>query len=366
MKYLRGLDGVRAVAILLVMLFHFYYLLEVGWIGVQLFFVLSGYLITSILLEDKRDTVLSFYLKRFYWRRSLRVFPLYYLYLLFVAIAFLITGYPGDFLSTSPFLFTYTYNYFPLFNELNFDTLFTHFWSLSVEEQFYLIWPFIIFFFDKRVLKFVIGGIILLSPLLRFAVGFVLEGQFDASNIGEIIYRLTPMQLDGFAFGAAIPVFALDEKRWRFKPLFLAFLLLFVGVGLVNMLSFGEAKSISWSSLGFPIGAMDFFSHVWSYSLINLLSLFLILYTIKGDNNDLLIKLFNSKVMVEIGRVSYGLYVYHWVLFALYRKYIGRMIDSKALSFLLFLLICYIVSYLSYRFFESRFISLKNRKFIKK
>ncbi|MCV9385033.1 acyltransferase family protein [Reichenbachiella ulvae] len=347
------------------MLFHFYYLLEVGWIGVQLFFVLSGFLITSILLEDKKEASLSFYLKRFYWRRSLRVFPLYYLYLFLVLGVFVIAGYPRDFLSTSPYLFTYTYNYFPLFNELHFDTLFTHFWSLSVEEQFYFIWPFIIFFFNRRILKFVIIGIVLLSPVLRLLAGIIMEGEFEASQIGEIIYRLTPMQLDGFAFGAAIPVFALDEREWKVKPLMIGCFLLFIVAGIVNMLLFGEVESVSWTSLGFPIGNMELYSHVWSYTLINLLSLLLILYAIKGNSSDWLIRLFNSRIMVEIGKVSYGLYVYHWVLFALYRKYIGKVIDNRALSFVVFLVICYLVSYFSYRFFESKFISLKNRKFTK-
>ena len=124
MKYIKALDGLRALAILLVMLFHFYFLLEVGWIGVQLFFVLSGYLITSILLNSKTDQ-LGDYLKRFYWRRSLRIFPLYYLYLIAIAVLYLAVHIPADFTNKIPYLVFYNYNHYPVFETLSHDVAFT-------------------------------------------------------------------------------------------------------------------------------------------------------------------------------------------------------------------------------------------------
>src|SRR5689334_13554869 len=94
-QHIKALDGVRGIAILLVILFHYGYL-GCGWIGVQLFFVLSGFLITSILIKDKGQS-LKQYLKRFYWRRSLRIFPLYYLYLFVMLAAFLLFRIPPAF-----------------------------------------------------------------------------------------------------------------------------------------------------------------------------------------------------------------------------------------------------------------------------
>ena len=100
--YIRSLDGLRAVAILLVMLFHFFFILEIGWIGVQIFFVLSGFLITTILLKSKEHSFTS-YVKRFYWRRALRIFPLYYFYLLAVTGIYWLTKTPESFPQKSPF-----------------------------------------------------------------------------------------------------------------------------------------------------------------------------------------------------------------------------------------------------------------------
>ena len=187
MKYIRELDGVRAVAIILVMLFHYYYLLEVGWIGVQLFFVLSGYLITTILLKDK-DQEKGFYLKRFYWRRALRIFPLYYAYLGIFFLAFLFYGYPAFFPDLAPFLFSYTYNIYPLVHNFELNPVFTHFWSLSVEEQFYLFWPFVIYHLNRKQLRIALSLVILLSPLVRFLFGeWLFYLNTEHKDIGQII-----------------------------------------------------------------------------------------------------------------------------------------------------------------------------------
>src|SRR5438552_3870358 len=109
MKYNKSLDGLRGIAILLVILYHFGYL-GAGWAGVQIFFVLSGYLITSILCAEKEQPI-GFYLKRFYWRRSLRIFPLYFGCLLVLSLVYAVSGKPPLFANRWQYLFTYTYNY---------------------------------------------------------------------------------------------------------------------------------------------------------------------------------------------------------------------------------------------------------------
>src|ERR1700692_814482 len=109
MRHVTALDGVRGVAILMVMLFHSLFL-GFGWTGVQVFFVLSGYLITSVLLTDT-DLSLSLYLKRFYWRRALRIFPLYFGVLTLVGTVYLLTGRPAAFGEHWFSLALYTLNY---------------------------------------------------------------------------------------------------------------------------------------------------------------------------------------------------------------------------------------------------------------
>ena len=128
--------------------FH-YGRLGFGWAGVEIFFVLSGFLITSVLLADA-DLPVGLYLKRFYWRRLLRIFPLYYFYLGLVAAAYLMTGRPSLFGRYWPSLLTYTFNFEFLLPSYRNEYTFGHFWSLSIEEQFYLFWPLALYFLDRR------------------------------------------------------------------------------------------------------------------------------------------------------------------------------------------------------------------------
>ena len=135
-KYRPDIDGLRALAVSLILLFHIdYSSLQGGYIGVDFFFVISGFLITSILLKTK-GSFKTMYIN-FLARRSLRIFPLYY----FAILIFVIIGHPVV-LENIGYLLTYTFNYrYPLITQAN---PLGHFWSLSVEEQYYLFWPIIV------------------------------------------------------------------------------------------------------------------------------------------------------------------------------------------------------------------------------
>ena len=149
-----GLDGLRAVAFLIVFFFHTRNL-PVGWMGVQLFFVLSGFLITDILLRMKEQLPRREFFVKFYGRRFLRIFPLYYFYLaLLAAFIFLLPALDLQALNTElgkRFLnhiwvaALYMYDFFHASALFERSRFFTHLWSLSVEEQFYLLWPLLIF-----------------------------------------------------------------------------------------------------------------------------------------------------------------------------------------------------------------------------
>lgn len=361
MKYVKALDGVRALAILLVMLFHFYFLLEVGWIGVQLFFVLSGFLITSILLDSKQDS-LGPYLKRFYWRRSLRIFPLYYLYLIGITLLYIVAQQPNDFLSKLPYLLLYNYNHYPVFHSLAIDTTFTHFWSLSVEEQFYLFWPLLLFFLHERQLKVLLLSIIGLSPFIRWgAFEWLTAHNYPSADIGQIVYRLTISHLDGFAFGALIPLFKLQKQPNLGRNLLLGALIMFIGLGVLNL----ATTTAPISSLGYPNGGMDNYQYIWSYTIINLVSLGLIITVITPKETNWLTWIFERPLLVEIGKVSYGMYVYHWILLAGYRKIIHPYIGYRPVSFLVYLTLTFAISWLSFTLFERFFIQLKD-KFLRK
>ena len=363
-SYIKSLDGVRALAIILVLLFHFYYVLEIGWIGVQMFFVLSGYLITNILLNSKEGSDLSFYLKRFYWRRTLRIFPLYYVYLLVVTAIYLLIGVPKVFPNIAGYLYTYTYNLQPLFSELHFDAFFTHFWSLSVEEQFYLVWPLLIFILNGKQVKYAIIALILSIPLFRYFFGeWIMQSHF--SEPGEVLYRFTISHFDAFAWGGCIAVFQLDKRVNNSRNLLLVSFAIFLFAGLAHL--FTSEQLLPFTSFGYPIGGLGSFQHIWSYILINMFSAALILYLIQHNSDEyLLSRIFRNKVIVEIGKLSYGMYVYHWVLLSLHKKFINPHIGNMVFSFVVYFLLVFLVSYISFYTLESYFLRLKENVFIKK
>ncbi|MEN7550430.1 acyltransferase [Rapidithrix thailandica] len=369
MHYIRSLDGLRAVAILLVIFFHFFFVLEVGWIGVQLFFVLSGFLITSILMKSKSYTF-GPYVKRFYWRRSVRIFPLYYLYLLGVALLFLLIRQPDTFPQKAPYLFTYTFNLAPLFIGYDFDAFFTHFWSLAVEEQFYMVWPFVIFFLSQKQLKWVLPGIMIVSPLARYFFCHWIEAQgiYPEEVIGEIVYRFTLSHLDAFAFGALIPVWGLHKKIQKPGKGFLWALGLVLLAGLSNYYFLKQdGVQLGISSLGFPIGGTANYQHVWSYTLLNFFSMMFILLLINPSGwGGKVAKVLENSFLVMIGKISYGMYLYHWVIFVFHKKLLHAYMPNMFLSFLAYFLIVLLVSLMSYHAFEKRLLQLKDYTFAKK
>lgn len=179
-KHCPELDGLRGVAISMVLIEHAGGLLAVpfdfGYYGVELFFVLSGFLITGILLQAREKY--SIELWRFIWRRAFRIFPLYYACLaLFVLFDY------GSARSHFPWLVSYTWNYWCAFNTPVSNPLF-YLWSLSVEEQFYVVWPFVVLGLRDRRLV-----------LLHFSLGLIVFGY--AQQMYHIVPWMTPMNYTG-------------------------------------------------------------------------------------------------------------------------------------------------------------------------
>ncbi|MBK8781204.1 MAG: acyltransferase [Anaerolineales bacterium] len=162
-----GLDGLRAIAFLMIFGFHTDYL-PFGWMGVQMFFVISGYLITGILLRMKTNLPAGEYFLKFYGRRFFRIFPLYYFYLLLifaVATWFISISYKQNMMQAVidqlGYAVLYVYNFYSAYQGFNSSPFLDHLWSLSVEEQFYIFWPLLIFFVnEKHLKKLFLAGII--------------------------------------------------------------------------------------------------------------------------------------------------------------------------------------------------------------
>ncbi len=369
MNYNRILDGVRGVAIVFVLLFHYQFTFALGWAGVQLFFVLSGFLITSILLKEKGEP-LGFYLKRFYWRRTLRIFPVYYAYIAAILVIFLLTGLPEDYKKLVPWLATYTFNFYPLATTYSYeDYFFMHFWSLSVEEQFYFVWPIVVFLCSRKQLQWILVAVIAGAPVVRFVMAeLMLANGHPAHYVGETVYRFTLSQWDGFAFGALIPVFSLGSKRLPVGRWLALVTLIVVALGIWNALALiHDGRDVLASSLGYQIGELVNYQHVWSYTLLDLLFFLVILFvTYPPENSKPVVNaLLGNSVIVYFGKISYGLYVYHWIVSHAFNKYLKDKLPSVWVGLALYVAVAVTVATISYFIYERPILSLKDRLFAK-
>lgn len=363
---IRGLDGLRFIAFLLIFLCHAGYV-ALGWTGVQLFFVLSGYLITGILIEMRHYASKDYFLK-FYGRRFLRIFPLYYFYLIVVLIVvlfltkFLSYGYINKltlFLDQFPYAITYTFNFFHASSCYKQTQLVSHLWSLSLEEQFYIVWPVLIFITDPKKYKRLFFLVIFSGPLFRlilFLIGHykLLPGLNPDTHIA--IYVLPFSHFDAFAFGALVTQVKIRNPMVQFAILSIIIPVL----GLVTeYLAVGYA---GYNYLGYSMGLSDSFKYLWGYSLINYYFALLIYLVVNQNFASFL----DFKPVKYMGKISYGLYVYHYaVLFytgGLMRKLTGVQFPDVVTS-LCALLLTILISHLSYQYFENPITKLKDRFF---
>lgn len=342
--YHKSLDGVRAIAALMVMVFHFFsgtnlpgsewmFLKKIavfGQTGVTLFFVLSGFLITRILLESKS---LDGYFKNFYFRRVFRIFPLYYFFLLIFYF-----GYPVIFGAASTpfnqqfFYYTYLQNFATTFhwNAIGPD----HFWSLAVEEHFYLFWPFVVYFLTNKQLLYVIIGIVLGALALRV---YMLTEHFD-------VFYFTFTRFDALAIGALLSLLEIKSVFTSFNAR--KFLFVFVGV-LIPTIAI-------WT---FVSGTANVFIQVIKYLLLAIAYFGLIGYVLCLKKEHPIGFFTSSKFMVFTGKISYGLYVYHPFAYRFTKVYIytGHWMVELILGFCL----TYLIAWLSFQWLESPFLKLK-------
>jgi peptidoglycan/LPS O-acetylase OafA/YrhL len=202
----RGLDGLRGTAILAVVVSHYSAwlpttyeavgALQIGWAGVDLFFVISGFLITGILLDAKGA---PHYFRNFYARRALRIFPLYFAFLAATLLLLLAVGSSPQLWRAQPWLWTYTANYWlpmqPTWDR--WTQMVMPLWSLAVEEQFYLAWPLVVFAFSAPALIRICIAVIVAALALRLVL--------TAAGVGWFaIYMWTPARADPLAAGALV------------------------------------------------------------------------------------------------------------------------------------------------------------------
>lgn len=342
------LDGLRGVAILLVIGYHYVTFFSFGWVGVDLFFVLSGFLITGKLIESVET---KRYFFPFYLKRILRIVPLYYmvlvLFLLFLprALPAFVSGSFNKMLEQQFTYWTFTVNLHDAFNGWPNNTILIHFWSLCCEMQFYLIWPFVIYLLKSR-LKW------LWCVLLVFFSGafiFRMAGSEWVSFHNIYRYVLLPSRLDAFSMGALVFLLLKNNQVNRNKNLFLtAAIVSFCGILLImfiNKLKWSYALEVV-STYGYSLNAI-FWAACMAYVL--------------NSKAGIVEKIFSSKLMTSLGRYSYGMYIFHLpvyiIMTKLYVTGIGKA--GKLPVGLLAFVITFFCAWCSFHLLEKHFLKLK-------
>lgn len=362
-----GLDGLRAIAFLLVFAFHTEYL-QFGWVGVSLFFVLSGFLITGILLDMKTTLSTRGYFFKFYGRRFLRIFPLYYFYLVLMTVltAWLLSvayrpHFMQIFLDQVKYAAFYVYDFF--FGTINFKFSFflDHFWSLSVEEQFYIFWPLLILLVPEKSLRKLFLSFVFLGIIFRIMFLLVYRAEifrFFADTVHLAIFPLPFTHMDAFALGAYISRFSLPKAKEQF---FLLFALLPLTGFTAQFLATGDIGAIS--SLGYPHLLPNAYQFIWGYTFLNYFCAVIIYSVVK---HGLFNRFLEWSPLRYLGKISYGLYVYHLpiVWFAIRVRDFGVEDPfAKPVIALTSFLGTLLVASLSYRYLEKPLLNLKDRFF---
>lgn len=364
--YYPALDGLRFFAFFLVFLHHSllnisssnpflgFFLVIIqknGWVGVDLFFVLSGFLITTLLLKERKKFG-RFSLKNFWIRRSLRIWPLYYLALFsgfflipyfgqnFFGVNFTAPKYENEIKNFFLYYVFFAGNWVVSLNGYSNFANISHLWTISVEEQFYFVWPILLQFIRNIKHAVFLGMIIFLASILT---RFYLASQ-NVEHPG--IYTNTLARIDTLTFGAVAALFIFYTKLTaKLKPLF--------------SLKYGFCPFVLFSLVLYRIYLFDpklKFYTVFGYSAVAIFMVFLVLFSISVKKNNFL----TYKPFIFLGKISFGLYIWHIlaldiaipVFNKLYLPFFG--VPAAFLSTVL-------LAMLSYYIYEIRFLKIKER-----
>ena len=350
-KRITELDGLRGLAILMVLLHHFsaggaiYRVASVGWIGVDLFFVLSGFLITGILVNSKQKVG---YYRDFVIRRMFRIFPLYYGLLAIVALIWWHGSAPGG----APEVGLWWYAGFlgnirgAMLNTYGSHSLAVSvFWSLQVEEQFYLLYPFLVAKLTVEKLQILLVSCVVAAPLLRLALLTFIPHSEVASSV------LMPCRMDSLAFGGLV---AIGLRQRRLSLRWVQPLALSSGVlAAASLVATRGHQSDKLRSLTYTLVGLAFSSTVaW------------ILLARQARPEGFLLRGLRSRPLVYVGEISYGLYLLHAPAGEIARGLISHYIPLPKGSLPavgVSLAAAFLAASISWKWYESPILSLKER-----
>lgn len=348
-----ALDGLRGIAILLVVFFHnfgFTNYFFFGWLGVDLFFVLSGFLITDILIRGINGRS---FLKSFYIKRVLRIFPVYFLLLIiFLIVLPNLSTYTGNlkyYTDNQIWLWTYLQNWLYIFKPIERSNVLLHLWSLAVEEQYYIIWPFVILIFRKPKLLLTFSLSLLLGIILLRLIVWIqhIEGL-------QYFSWYTFTRIDGLCIGSALALVKFISPK--FITINTPYIVL--SVAAVNCIFYFINKSYNYSFPYLPLVGYSTFAIVFA----------IIVFEAGTHNRNFITALLSIAPLRFIGKISYGFYIFHWPVYkwlypGLTDYFNSFSFDSKItpniIAATMATLAGFLISIISYYLFEMRFLKLK-------
>jgi peptidoglycan/LPS O-acetylase OafA/YrhL len=339
--FIKGIDGLRALAVLSVILYHLNpALLPGGFTGVDIFFVISGYVVAKS-LNSRKEQPFGKFITDFYQRRILRIYPALLVCLILTSIIvvlfipnFYVSRTIEDtalaaFFGISNFVLAFnTDSYFSPGAEFN---PFIHTWSLGVEEQFYLIFPFLFYLWTKKTVKYSMHYLLVLSLIFSY---------YHTSTNGNHAYYLLSSRFWELAAGAIL--YKSHQTGWLFK----------------TTLSNSYLTIIGFISLFISLVFADKAHFPFPWAIFSVVGTCLLIHTIANKSNEpyKVLNIFESTFAVHFGKLSYSLYLWHWPIFTLFRWTTGL---ESAVEIIWALLITYILSLVSYYTLESKFPHLK-------
>lgn len=368
--YFTQLNGIRFVAVFLVLLDHWLVPINpldfiLGHIGVVIFFVLSGFLISRILfqqvdsLKTNQGLTIGGIIKRFIFRRSLRIFPIY---ILLLCIGFLFNI--SSFSDYWPWLVSYTSNiYIITYSKWlgNWD----HLWTLAVEEQYYLIFPYFIVFAPIRKYIFIFSFMFIIGLASRLCYFMIYD--FDIIEKNWMIWYVNPISsLDCFGLGGLL-AYLYHYKQHVFQRLLqFNYTILFSGLCILFVFIMGKYSQYPHANI---------WSIIFERLSIAIFSFYLIAHSL-GSTKWLLSGFFENKIISYLGKISYGIYLYHNFVYNFYHEkgntllglispILNRfqldLISFTFLKFFISLFLVIVLASLSWFFIEKPINSFKNQ-----
>jgi peptidoglycan/LPS O-acetylase OafA/YrhL len=344
MRRIKELDSIRGLAALSIVFFHLrFQAISILGTPVDLFFVLSGYLITTIILTNSLN---DNFLLSFYARRALRIWPIYYLTLLALVVIYPFLPPCGN-LHDLPYYLTFTQElprYRPTVDP-SFPSAFRHTWTLAIEEQFYLIWPPLIWWLGKKRVPIAAASLVILALVAR------------SQNLSAFILAT---HLDGLVLGGLLAGLLADRDRpaeyWRRFGVRLRVLGVVSAVLYVVATIFPRVLSTTWPGPDPAVMVYIF------RPLFLSLAFFALVGTVVLHAGQPRLRLLRDKRLVYLGSISYGLYLYHHFIFEICKYYQNYYNLADALLLDIAKLALSIgLSALSWRYVERPILGLKDR-----